>query len=187
MAKRNIILSEEQIKAICEDIGHKLVQDLQQEVKTPVFIGVMKGSLNFMMDLIKCIDRPIHTDYIQLSSYEGTHSSGSIVIKKMFEQDIKDKTVVIVEDVVDTGLSMQYLMDFLHKHFQPKRIILVSLFDKVIARRADITIDYCGAVLKEDAFLLGYGLDYNEFERNTPYVYTATKEDIALFDELAKR
>lgn len=186
MAK-NIVLNEAQIKAICEDIGHKLVKDLENEAKTPVFLGVMKGSLNFMMDLIACVNRSIYTDYIQLKSYEGTQTTGSIVIKKMFETDIKDRTVVIVEDVVDTGLSMQYLMDFLHKNYQPKRIILVALFDKVIARRANISIDYCGCLLKEDKFLLGYGLDYNEFERNVPYVYTATPEDIALFDELAKR
>lgn len=184
---RNIVLSEEQIQAICGDIATKLVKDLENEAKTPVFIGVLKGALNFMMDLIKKIDRPILTDYIQLSSYEGTNSTGSIVIKKMFDCDIKDRTVVIVEDVVDTGLSMNYLMDFLHANYKPKRILLVTLFDKEAARKCDIKIDYCGAKLTENAFLLGYGLDYNEYERNTGYVYTATKEDIENFDNLAKK
>ena len=178
-----IVLSEQQIQNICNDIGAKLSKDLENEEKTPLFLGVMKGALNFMFDLIKRIDRPIYTDFIQISSYAGVQTTGKINLKKDFDMDIKDRTVVVVEDVVDTGISMKYLIDHLNANYQPKRIIICALFDKEYARCEDIHIDYVGKTLKENCFLVGYGLDYNELERNVPYVYIATPEDIDRWNE----
>ena len=180
---REIVLSEEEIQNICNDFGKKLSEELKNEEKTPLFLGVMKGALNFMFDLIKRIDRPIFTDFIQISSYAGVQSTGRINLKKDFDMDIKDRTVVVVEDVVDTGISMKYLIDHLNDNYQPKRIIICCLFDKEYARCEDIKIDYVGKVLKENCFLVGYGLDYNELERNVPYVYIATPEDIDRWNE----
>ena len=121
---REIVLSEEEIQNICSDIGRKLSKDLEHEKRTPLFLSVMKGALNFMFDLIKRIDRPIFTDFIQISSYAGVQSTGKINLKKDFDMDIKDRTVVVVEDVVDTGISMKYLIDHLNENYQPKRIII---------------------------------------------------------------
>ena len=178
-----IVLSEEEIQNICNDIGAKLSKDLANEKRTPLFLGVMKGALNFMFDLIKRIDRPIFTDFIQISSYAGVQTTGKINLKKDFDMDIKDRTVVVVEDVVDTGISMKYLIDHLNEHYQPKRIIICAMFDKEYARCENIKIDYVGKVLKENCFLVGYGLDYNELERNVPYVYIAKPEDIDRWNE----
>ena len=180
---REIVLSEQEIQDICNDFGAKLSKELENEEKTPLFLGVMKGALNFMFDLIKRIDRPIFTDFIQISSYAGVQTTGKINLKKDFDMDIKDRTVVVVEDVVGTGISMKYLIDHLNEHYQPKRIIICCLFDKEYARCEDIKIDYVGKVLKENCFLVGYGLDYNELERNVPYVYIATPEDIDKWNE----
>ena len=180
---REIVLSEQEIQNICNDFGAKLSKELENEEKTPLFLGVMKGALNFMFDLIKRIDRPIFTDFIQISSYAGVQTTGKINLKKDFDMDIKDRTVVVVEDVVDTGISMKYLIDHLNEHYQPKRIIICCLFDKEYARCENIKIDYVGKVLKENCFLVGYGLDYNELERNVPYVYIATPEDIDRWNE----
>ncbi|MBP3731790.1 MAG: hypoxanthine phosphoribosyltransferase [Bacilli bacterium] len=180
---REIVLSEQEIQDICNDFGKRLTEELKNEEKTPLFLGVMKGALNFMFDLIKRIDRPIYTDFIQISSYAGVQSTGKINLKKDFDMDIKDRTVVVVEDVVDTGISMKYLIDHLNENYQPKRIIICALFDKEYARCEDIKIDYCGKVLKENSFLVGYGLDYNELERNVPYVYIAKPEDIDRWNE----
>ena len=182
-ADREIVLSEEEIQNICNDFGKRLTEELKNEEKTPLSLGVMKGALNFMFDLIKRIDRPIYTDFIQISSYAGVQSTGKINLKKDFDMDIKDRTVVVVEDVVDTGISMKYLIDHLNENYKPKRIIICSLFDKEYARCEDIKIDYCGKVLKENSFLVGYGLDYNELERNVPYVYIAKPEDIDRWNE----
>ena len=180
---REIVLSEQEIQNICNDFGAKLSKDLENEERTPLFLGVMKGALNFMFDLIKRIDRPIYTDFIQISSYAGVQSTGKINLKKDFDMDIKDRTVVVVEDVVDTGISMKYLIDHLNEHYQPKRIIICCLFDKEYARCENVKIDYVGKVLKENCFLVGYGLDYNELERNVPYVYIAQPEDIDRWNE----
>jgi hypoxanthine phosphoribosyltransferase len=184
---REIVLSEQEIQNICNDFGKRLTEELKNEEKTPLFLGVMKGALNFMFDLIKRIDRPIYTDFIQISSYAGVQSTGKINLKKDFDMDIKDRTVVVIEDVVDTGISMKYLIDHLNENYKPKRIIICALFDKEYARCEDIKIDYCGKVLKENSFLVGYGLDYNELERNVPFVYSAAPEDIKALDEILKR
>ena len=180
---REIVLSEQEIQDICNDIGQKLTKDLENEKRTPLFLGVMKGALNFMFDLIKRIDRPIFTDFIQISSYAGVQSTGKINLKKDFDMDIKDRTVVVIEDVVDTGISMKYLIDHLNENYKPKRIIICAMFDKVYARCENIKIDYVGKVLNENCFLVGYGLDYNELERNVPYVYIAKPEDIDKWNE----
>ncbi len=180
---REIVLSEQDIQNICNDIGAKLSKELENEERTPLFLGVMKGALNFMFDLIKRIDRPIYTDFIQISSYAGVQSTGKINLKKDFDMDIKDRTVVVVEDVVDTGISMKYLIDHLNDNYQPKRIIICCLFDKEYARCEDVKIDYVGKRLKENCFLVGYGLDYNELERNVPYVFIAQPEDIDRWNE----
>lgn len=180
---REIVLSEQEIQDICNDIGAKLSKELENEERTPLFLGVMKGALNFMFDLIKRIDRPIYTDFIQISSYAGVQSTGKINLKKDFDMDIKDRTVVVVEDVVDTGISMKYLIDHLNENYQPKRIIICCLFDKEYARCEDVKIDYVGKRLKENCFLVGYGLDYNELERNVPYVFIAQPEDIDRWNE----
>ena len=88
-ADREIVLSEEEIQNICNDFGKRLTEELKNEEKTPLFLGVMKGALNFMFDLIKRIDRPIYTDFIQISSYAGVQSTGKINLKKDFDMDIK--------------------------------------------------------------------------------------------------
>lgn len=181
--KNKIILSEEEILVICKRIGAQLTERLKSEERTPLFLGVMKGALNFMFDLIKRVDRPILTDFIQISSYSGTQSTGKILLKREFETEIKNRTIIIIEDVIDTGVSMKYLVEHLKQHYEPKQILICSLFDKIYARKADIKIDYVGKVLTENFFLVGYGLDYNEIERNTPYVYVAEQEDIDKWNE----
>lgn len=180
---KKIILSEEEILNICQKIGSQLTERLKNEERMPLFLGVMKGALNFMVDLIKRVERPILTDFIHISSYNGTQSTGKIMLKREFEIDIKNRTVVIVEDIIDTGISMKYLIDHLNKNYEPKQVIVCTLFDKIHDRVVDVKIDYVGKVLKENYFLVGYGLDYNEIERNTPYVYVAEKEDIDKWNE----
>jgi len=185
--EQNIILSHNEIQEICKRIGSELDERFaKSNVSLPVFIGVLKGSLNFMMDLIKNVKTPIMTDYIQVSSYQGTSSTGAVILKKDISLNIKDKTVVIIEDIIDTGLTMKYLVGYLKEKYCPKEIIVCSLFGKEHMRKVDLTIDYVGKNLTDDAFLIGYGLDYNEVFRNLPDVIGATKEDIIAADKLLK-
>ena len=182
-----VLLSEEQIHDICKDIGSKLSERLKDDEQIPVFIGVMKGGLNFALDLIKEVKIPIITDYIQISSYDGTASTGIISLKKDLTLDVKNRTVILIDDVVDTGYSMHYLKHFITDKYQPKQIIIVTLIDKISIRKVNVNIDYAGLVLKENEFLVGYGLDYKELYRNIPYVFIPTKEEIASYEEIAKK
>lgn len=183
--EREIVLNSDEIQAACKDIAAKLDDRFARDnVKSPIFIGVLKGSINFMMDLLKYVKTDCITDYIQVSSYSGTNSTGAVILKKDLSLSITGRTVVIVEDVIDTGLTMEYLIGFLKEHHHPKEIIIVSLFDKLYLRKTDFHVDYTGKVLTENKFLVGYGLDYNEYARNIPYVYVATKEDVARWDLL---
>lgn len=181
-----ILLSQDKIQEICKDLGNKITDQVKDDEKTPVVVGVMKGALNFMMDLVKNIKCPMYTDFIHISSYQGTSTSGSITLTKDITRDCKDRTVVVVEDIVDTGLSMHFLIEHIKVKFKPKRIIIVALFDKINARKIDVQIDYVGHVLKDNRFLLGYGLDYNELCRNVPYVYCADEEEIKRLDNITE-
>ena len=183
---RNIVLTPEQIEEVTTRLGHQLGEVLKGAKRVPLIVGVMKGSLNFMMDLIKHIDVPIFTDYIHVSSYEGTSSSGHVRLFKDITYDCTDRIVVIVEDVVDTGLSMQYLINHI-KLNNPEKIIVCSLLDKKNARQVPVKVDFAGVVLEKNDFLIGYGLDYNELERNLPYIYSATPEDVKELDAILKQ
>lgn len=173
-----IVMSHDEILKASKKIGKSISKELSKEKRIPVVVGVMKGATNFMMDLIKYITPNIYIDYIQVSSYNGTTTTGKVILQKDLTFDIKNRTVVLVEDVVDTGISMSYLLDFLKDRYKPKRIILVALFDKKFRRKKKVKIDYAGKVLTGDDFLYGYGLDYMEVGRNLPDVYALNEKDV---------
>ena len=180
---KNIVLSNEQIQSICARLGKEITELVRHEDRVPVIVGVMKGSMNFMMDLLKYVDAPVYTDYIQISSYEGTSSTGVIRLVKDLSFDCRGRTVIIVEDIIDTGTSMKYLIKHIKSH-EPSKVLVCALFDKINARPEPFHTDFVGVTLEKNDFLIGYGLDYNELGRNIPYVYSATKEDVAELDAI---
>lgn len=184
---KEIVMTEKEILEACDRIGQKISDDLKNDVKTPLVIGILKGGANFTVDLIKYIRIPVFTDFIQISSYCGTNTTGKIKLLKDIGFDTKDRTIVLVDDVVDTGISMEYLIKHLHECYKPKEIKVCCLIDKQAVRQVPVKIDYCGKVLEENKFLVGYGLDYNEFDRNIPYIYVPEEQDIKKWDEILKR
>lgn len=180
-----IVLSEKDIEKITTDFGAKITDLVKNDDKTPIVLGVMKGALNFMMDLVKHVNVPLYYDFIQISSYSGTETCGSITLKKDISIDCYNRTVIVVEDIIDTGLSMHFLINHIKATQHPKRIIIVALFDKQKSRKVPVQVDLAGRVLDTTDFLLGYGLDYNELCRNTPYVYAATPEQIKTLDYIS--
>ena len=178
-----MLLNEEQIKEICKRIGEEINNKLKDEEKIPVLIGVLKGSLNFMIELIKYIKVPFYTDYIQISSYYGTQRSNIVRLLKDISYDVSGRTVIIVEDIVDTGHSMKFLIDHMLRH-QAKKVYVCALIDKAVAREVEVPIDFCGYVLNRNRFLIGFGLDYNELERNLPYIYEADENDVKRLDKV---
>ncbi len=184
---KELVLSKEEIESISAHLGEEISSDLKNEEKTPLLLCVMKGALNFMAELLKNIDIPVLTDYVQLSSYSGVKSTGNIVWKHTLESDIKGRTVIIVEDVVDTGITIEALKKYLNENFAPKRILVCSLFDKINARKVEAKVDYVGKTLAESKFLIGFGLDYYELERNVNYVYVPDESDLEKLDSIIEK
>ena len=183
---KGYLLDENQIEEICERVGKEISDALRGEEKVPVLIGVLKGSLNFMIHLFKYIDVPFYTDYIQISSYYGTQRSNNVRLLKDVSYDLTDRTVIIIEDIIDTGYSMQFLIDHMKRH-QSKRIYVCTLIDKANAREVEVPIDFTGYVLNRNRFVIGFGLDYSELERNLPYIYEADDEDVERLDAILEK
>lgn len=184
---REIIMSEHEIHNACIRLGEQISNDLRNENKPPVILGVMKGALHFMCDLVKHINIPIFLDYVQISSYFGTENTGKIRLIKDIDYDLNDRTVVIVEDVIDSGNSINYLIELIKEKYNPKQILICALFNKINARESFIEVHYTGKILTENKFLVGYGLDYKELLRDIPYVYVATPEEIEELDKLFEK
>lgn len=181
---KELILSNKQIEGICQKIAGEIDSTIKDEERTPVLIGVLKGGINYMLDLIKYIENPILTDYIQISSWEGTESTGIINLKKDLTLDIENRTIILVDDVIDSGYSYQYLKNFISQKYKPKKIYVTCLIDKQAERKIDVKIDFPGYILKEPKFLMGYGLDYKEYARNVGYVYVPDKEEIDNYEAM---
>lgn len=179
---KEIVLSAEEIQETCKRIGAALTERLANEEKVPLVLVVMRGAMNFAADLIKEIKADLILDYVQVRSYEGTSSSGKIIFDRDTAFGIEGRTLVIIEDVIDTGITMK----FLKEHFavrEPKQIIVASLLDKRAARKVPIEADYVGKTLYEDKFVVGYGLDYCGLFRNIPYVYIPEPSEVVAWDK----
>lgn len=161
-----VFISSEQIKNRISELGSLITRDYQgQEV---VFIGVLNGAFMFLADLIREVKLSVDMDFIQAKSYEGTHSTGEIKILKDTKLDLKNKNVIIVEDIVDTGLTINKLKEIL-KDRGPKSLKLCSLLHKPARTVHHTEIDYLGFEI-EDKFVIGYGLDFDGKYRELPYI-----------------
>jgi hypoxanthine phosphoribosyltransferase len=137
--------------------------------KEPLLIGILKGSFIFMADLVRALDFPLELDFVRLSSYvRGTQSSGSVKVEQGLRSGVRGRHVLVVEDIIDTGITAAFLMGYLKKK-RPASLRLCALLDKPSRRRVPVTIDYPGITVP-DKFLVGYGLDCNEKYRNLPDV-----------------
>ena len=165
---QEVMLSEAQIQARIAELGEILSEEYRD--KNPVVLGVMKGVVIFYADMIRKITVPCQMDFMWISSYEGTDSTGSVVVKRDITTDIKDRHVLILEDVFDTGNSLSFVHDHLMKK-GPASLKICTLLDKPSRRKPGATLqaDYVGFTIP-NAFVVGYGLDYNEYYRNLPYV-----------------
>ena len=160
-----ILIGEDEIKARVAEAGAKISRDFAG--KDPIFVGVLKGCFIFMADLMRYVDIQCSMDFMAVSSYSGTSSTGAVKINKDLSEDIEGRHLIIVEDILDSGVTLSYLKNYLMVR-KPASISIVTLMDKPARRKADVYADYsCFEV--PDAFVVGYGLDYNERYRNLPY------------------
>lgn len=170
-----ILFDENKIQRRVSDLAAQISKDYEE--KELVIIAVLKGSFMFLADLCRCFTIPVRIDFIAISSYaDSAVSSGKVTVKKDIDLDISDKHVLIVEDIVDTGLSLQFLYDHL-KTKKPASIKICTLLDKHLKHEANINIDYKGFNI-DDEFIVGYGLDFAEQFRNLPYLGIVKEEYI---------
>ena len=165
---QEVLLTEEQIQKRIDELGKILSEEYRD--KNPVVLGVMKGVVIFYADMIRRLTVPCQMDFMWISSYEGTGSSGNIQVKRDISTDIKGRHVLILEDIFDTGNSLSFVCDYL-KTKEPASLKICTLLDKPSRRKPGVTLeaDYVGFTVP-NAFVVGYGLDYNEYYRNLPYV-----------------
>ena len=162
-----ILVSEEKLREINKRLGAKITEDFKD--KKLLVLGILKGCVFFMTDLVRNIDLPLSIDFMTVSSYgSGTESTGRVKITKDVDIDIKDYDVLIVEDILDSGKTLNYVSDIL-KTRGARSIKIVTLLDKPERRVAPITPDYVGCDVP-DEFVVGYGLDYDQKYRNLPYI-----------------
>ena len=174
MAKSNmdqdilkILLSEEEIKARVQELGDQLYDAFHD--KNPLFVGVLKGCFIFMADLVRAAQLKSELEFIGVSSYQnGTKSSGVVQITRDLQEDINGRDVIIVEDILDSGNTLEFLKKYLMAKGAAS-VTIVTLLDKPARREKAITADYAGFVVP-DEFVVGYGLDYAQQYRNIPYI-----------------
>lgn len=164
---KEILVTEQQIKDKISEIGAKISEDYKD--KNLLLVSVLKGSVVFMADLMRAITIPVRIDFMSVSSYgSGVKTSGVVKIIKDLDIPLEGYEVIIVEDILDSGLTLHYIIEILQSR-NPKSIKICTLLDKPQSRKVDVKTNYCGFNLP-DKFVVGYGLDYNEKYRNLPYI-----------------
>jgi len=162
------ILSSRDIELKISEIASKISEDYKQG--NLILVGALKGAFMFIADLARSIKIPSQIGFVGVSSYgSGTESTGKITVTKQLDIDIEGKDVLIVEDIVDTGWTLQFISNYL-KSFNPRTLKICSLIDKRERREVDVVVDYACHKVSE-GFLVGYGLDHNENYRNLPAIY----------------
>lgn len=164
----HILIGENEIEVRCRELAEQIEKDYTETGITPIVVGLLKGSVPFMAELIKYFKEPIEIDFMSVSSYEGATSKGDVRIDKDMDLSAHSKNVLLVEDIVDTGRTLQAVRQlFYNKGAEDVKI--VALLDKPSRRVVDIEADYVGFTVPNE-FVVGYGLDYNQLYRNLPYI-----------------
>lgn len=166
MEKVNILISESKIQNRLDELAKNIMRDYKDE--DLVFIGVLKGAAIFMVELAKRIKNNVEFEFIQVESYEGEESTGTIKLTQDLTGKIEDKNIIIIEDIIDTGRTLEYLKDYISKQ-NPKSIKICALLSKPSRRVVELDVDYIGFQIP-DEFVIGFGMDYNQKYRNLPYI-----------------
>lgn len=170
---KEVLITEEELRTKIKELGRQITEDYKG--KDLVLVGVLKGCVMFMVDLMKEVDLLCSMDFMAVSSYgSSTTTSGVVRILKDLDHEIEGKDVLIVEDIVDTGITLKYLKEYLLAR-KPNSLKIVCLLNKPERRRADVSAEYIGFTAP-DAFLVGYGLDYAEKYRNLPFIGVLKEE-----------
>lgn len=169
-----VLVTQEEIMKRCAEMGKEISEDYKNEKEIPLVVGLLKGSVPFMAEIIKHIDLDIEIDFMDVSSYEGTESLGNIRIVKDLDCSVNNLSILLVEDIVDTGRTLKEVKRMLMSK-GAKEVKVVSLLDKPDRRVVDIEAEYVGFTIPNE-FVVGYGLDYDQKYRNLPYIGVLKRE-----------
>jgi hypoxanthine phosphoribosyltransferase len=164
-----LLYSKKKILSRVKELGEQITKDNIDN--NMIIVPILKGAVMFACDLIRQIDVPIQIDFIRLSSYSGQDSSGKLQFGYLGDLDWFGKDILIVEDIIDTGLTLNTLIEYLNRTKQPKSIKVCALIDKYSRRKLEAKADYVGFKLEKDLFVIGYGLDNSEYDRNLDSIY----------------
>jgi len=168
-----VLISRDEIKEKVDELARAISRDYAG--KNPLIVGILKGAMIFMADLVRAITIDVQFDFIDVSSYGcSSKSTGVVRILKDLDQNIQGRHVLVVEDIVDTGLTLNYLLELL-KAREPADVRICALLDKPSRREIEVPVDYKGFTIP-DEFVVGYGLDYNEMYRNLPEIFILKRE-----------
>ena len=171
----DVLINESRIEKRLDEMAKEI--DKAYERKEIILIGILKGSVVFMVELAKRMKTKVQFEFIEVSSYEGTESTGKVKIVKDIKNSIEGKDVLIVEDIIDTGITLTFLKDYLLLK-NPNSLKIATLLSKPSRRIKELDVDYIGFKI-EDKFVIGYGLDYNQNYRNLPYIgYVNSEKDL---------
>ncbi len=172
---KQVLIQEEQLRRKIEELGAEISEDYREMLgeapweRPPLAVGVLRGGVIFLADLVRAIDIPVGYDFITVSSYGNATSPGELRLLKDLVDPVEGRDVLIVEDIVDTGRTLQFIQKTLHAR-RARSLKTCALIDKRARREVEVELDYVGFRLEEDEFLVGYGLDYAGLYRNLPYV-----------------
>ena len=162
------LITKEELARRVRELGEQITKDFKDEKEPLVVIGLLKGSVVFMADLIREIRLPLEIDFIEVSSYEGTETTREVKILKDLRTTIKGKNVLVVEDIIDSGFTLKKVLK-LYGSREPKKVSLCTLLNKPERREVEVDVQYIGFEIPNE-FVVGYGLDYNENYRNLEYI-----------------
>ena len=169
---KKILINEKQLREKTIELGKQISSDYRG--LNPILVTVLRGGIVFLCDLIREISIPISMDFLSISSYSGQEQTGVVRILKDLDENIEKKHVILVEDIIDTGLTLNYIVGMLNER-KPNSVKICTLLDKKVRRIIDIHIDYIGFEIP-DEFVVGYGMDFNQSYRNLPFIGTLKEE-----------
>ena len=171
---KKVLFSAEEITEKCKELGKQITEDYAARGEVPLLVALLKGSIPFLSELMKYIDLPVELDFMDVSSYDGTESVGEVHVIKDLDRAVKDVNILIVEDIVDTGRTLNSISNLL-LYKGAKEVRICTLLDKPERRVVDIDVDYAGFNCPNE-FVIGFGLDFNEKYRNLPYIGVLKEE-----------
>ncbi len=181
-----LILSEDEIVRVCSRLAKEIDAKLDENKNgVPVLVGVMNGALPFLYELVKHVKHPIEIDTIKASSYSGTETTGKVNITKEPDINLEGRDVILVEDIIDTGITMHYLREYVKEKYKPKNLYICILVKRETENaQYDELADFTGLSTDEQRYIVGFGFDYYGLWRNEPYVFVPSQKDIEEWDKI---